>query len=167
MPINKKERIRAVWKILLPLEDKMELLKDFKVSNIVISEDFANTAPAEKKIERARKRLEHGVDTAAIVLNNDNVLIDGYCTYLAAKELGMEHITATRGYEELIEAVHGSSKRIFRWRVPPYLIGEIKPGDRCIVLTCKGAKRVRVKNVVQQQTPDIGRSVRKVIKKCV
>jgi len=27
MPINKKERIRAVWKILLPLEDKMELLK--------------------------------------------------------------------------------------------------------------------------------------------
>ena len=93
MPINKKERIRAVWKILLPLEDKMELLKDFKVSNIVISEDFANTAPAEKKIERARKRLEHGVDTAAIVLNNDNVLIDGYCTYLAAKELGMEHLS--------------------------------------------------------------------------
>lgn len=112
MPINKKERIRAVWKILLPLEDKMELLKDFKVSNIVISEDFANTAPAEKKIERARKRLEHGVDTAAIVLNNDNVLIDGYCTYLAAKELGMEHITATRGYVELIEAVHGSRHRI-------------------------------------------------------
>lgn len=31
----------------------------------------------------------------------------------------------------------------------------------------RGAKRVRVKNVVQQQTPDIGRSVRKVIKKCV
>ena len=144
----------------------MEVLKDFQIKDIIISDNFSRTVPAERKVNKARSAIEQGVDTAAIVINNDNVLIDGYCTYLAAIEFGIESITVKRGYVEMIEATHSSNSKVFKWRVPPYLIGKIKPGDRCIVITSKGAKRVQVKNIIQQQYTDSTRTVRKVIKKC-
>ena len=150
----------------MPWYKGMELLKDFRIKDIIISDDFSRTVPADRKVNKARSAIEQGVDTAAIVINNDNVLIDGYCTYLAAIELGIENITVTRGYVEMIEAMHSSSSKVFKWRVPPYLIGRIKPGDRCIVITSKGVRRVRVKNIIQQQYIDSTRTVRKVIKKC-
>ena len=143
----------------------MELLKDFCISDIVISEEFSNTIPAERKRMRALDNLKKGSSRAEIIVNDDNVLIDGYCTYLAACELDMKHIDVLRGWVEVIEAIHYLGQRPFKWNVPPELIGKIGNGDQCMVITAKGLKRVTVENVIRQQYTG-HQSDRKVRKKC-
>lgn len=143
----------------------MELLKDFCISDIVISEEFSNTIPAERKRIRALDNLKNGSSRAEIIVNDDNVLIDGYCTYLAACERDMKHIDVLRGWVEVIEAIHYPGQRPFKWKVPPKLIGKIESGDQCMVIMAKGVKRVTVENVIRQQYTE-HQSYRKVIKKC-
>lgn len=143
----------------------MELIKNFSVDNIVISAEFANTVPAERKRMRALDNLQMGSSRAEIIVNDDNVLIDGYCTYLAACELNMKQIDVFRGWVELIVGIHYPGKRGFRWRVPPDLIGKIEIGDQCMVVTSKGIKRVTVVSVMRQQYIE-QQSYKKVIKLC-
>ena len=143
----------------------MELIKNFSVDNIVISAEFANTVPAERKRMRALDSLKMGSSRAEIIVNDDNVLIDGYCTYLAACELNMKQIDVFRGWVELIVGIHYPGKRGFRGRVPPDLIGKIEIGDQCMVVTSKGIKRVTVVRVMRQQYIE-QQSYKKVIKLC-
>lgn len=132
----------------------MMQFESFPLKDIVISEDFSRTEPAAMKLDKIRKcYADHGELPAYIVINDNNVLIDGYCTYLVAKELGATSVLVRRGYVELIEASHRAGAKNFIWRVPARLMGQIKAGDKCIVRTTRGARRVRVEKVLQQQYP--------------
>lgn len=64
-----------------------------RLSDIKISKSFANTVPKEKKMEECRKvwREQHRQDRY-IVVNKDNVLVDGYIQYLVLKDAGIEDI---------------------------------------------------------------------------
>lgn len=132
----------------------MMQIESFSLKDIIISEDFSSTTPAAMKLDRVRTYYkEHEALPASIVINEENVLIDGYCTYLVAVELGAEVVPVKVGYVELIEAKHHAWQQCFIWRVPERLIGQIKAGDKCIVRTARGARRVRVERVLQQQYP--------------
>lgn len=132
----------------------MMQIESFSLKDIIISEDFSSTTPAAMKLDKVRGYVaEHDKLPAYIVINNDNVLIDGYCTYLVALELGADRVPVKRGYVELIEAKHHAGQQCFIWRVPERLLGQIKAGDKCIVRTARGARRVRVERVLQQQYP--------------
>lgn len=143
----------------------MELLKDFSIKDIKITEDFQRTQPGIRKMERAEKRfMQTGALPTNIIINAENVLIDGYITYLLALEHGIKHIDVYRGYCETVIAVHGKREKNFVWRVPLYLSGQIKPGDKVLVTTARGIRRVRVVDVKMQQYPEQGRRLRRVLR---
>lgn len=71
----------------------MMQIESFSLKDIIISEDFGSTTPAAMKLDKVRGYVaDHGELPAYIVINNDNVLIDGYCTYLVALELGADRV---------------------------------------------------------------------------
>lgn len=143
----------------------MKLLKDFQIKDIVISEDFKNTTPAERKLQRKEDYfINTGKLPEDIVINDDNVLIDGYTTYLVAVKHGILSSNVKRGYVELIEAAHSAGSRLYVWRVPVWMQGTIKKGDKCIVRTGTGVKRVCVVNVLRQQYPTQIPRLRNVIR---
>lgn len=146
----------------------MILLKNFKLKDIIISEDYKNTQPGSRKMERAELRYLLTRELPVnIVINDDGVLIDGYITYLLAVKYGVERLDVFRGYVEIVEAVHRPlSKKSYAWRVPFSLIGQIKAGDYVIVPAPAGAQRVKVVNVIRQQYPDQEIGKKTLFKKC-
>lgn len=146
----------------------MILLKNFKLKDIIISEDYKNTQPGNRKMERAELHylLTRELPTN-IVINDAGVLIDGYITYLMAVKYGVEKLDVYRGYVETVEAVHHLfSRKRYAWRVPFRLVGKIKVGDYVIVPSPAGAQRVRVVNVIRQQYPDQEIGKKSLLKKC-
>lgn len=66
-------------------------MKSIKLSDIVISSDFATSVPSEQKVQKYRKRFaETSKQSKFLVLNDDNVLVDGYIQYLILKENDIE-----------------------------------------------------------------------------
>lgn len=57
----------------------MKILNNYPLADIVISEDFKKTTPAERKLKAAAKTVQSAEDlTGQIIINDENVLIDGY-----------------------------------------------------------------------------------------
>ena len=85
----------------------MEYINNFSLKDIIISEDFRKTEPAAWKMQlRADYYESTGELPAGIIINNENVLIDGYTIYLTAAKYGLSSVPVKRGYVELIEASH-------------------------------------------------------------
>lgn len=66
-----------------------------KVSNIIIPEEFKATKPRFKKMIQKREFYrKNDRFESKIVLNKDFLLIDGYTSYIIAKENGMKYVEA-------------------------------------------------------------------------
>ena len=80
-------------------------MRTMKLSEIKISEAFANSIPNGEKLNECRNNWNqwHRQDRY-IVVNPDNVLIDGYIMYIVLKENGIEEVE-----------VKISTKRKKRW----------------------------------------------------
>ncbi len=66
-------------------------MRTMKLKDIIITEAFANTIPKKTKIDECRDYwLKTGKQDRYIVVNKDNVLIDGYIQYLVLEEFGIE-----------------------------------------------------------------------------
>lgn len=141
----KKERYKIV-----------EYISNFPLKDIVISESFKRTEPAPRKLDKIKAAcVDRGELPTNIVINDNNMLIDGYCTYLVALEQGFTDIPVYRGCIELVEAYHSSQRQqAYTWIVPAWLRGKIKAGDRCLVRTSQGVARVKVGRVIRQQEPE-------------
>ena len=64
-----------------------------KVSDIIIPEEFKATKPRFKKMIQKRKFYrKNNRFESKIVLNKDFLLIDGYTSYIIAKENGMKYV---------------------------------------------------------------------------
>lgn len=146
----------------------MKMIESFPVKDIVISEDFKHTDPAAWKIKRKVDYYEqYGELPEDIIINSENVLIDGYTTYLTARMYDLEYVPVKVGYVELIEASHQSGKKSYMWKVPPGMYGIIREGDRCIVRTGSGVRSVLVQKVLQLQYPIQKPRLRNVIRMAV
>lgn len=66
-----------------------------KINNIKIQDNFKK--PKTQKLKQRRQYYkEYKYFRSTIVLNKDNYLIDGYTTYLLAKEMNYDFITIVR-----------------------------------------------------------------------
>ena len=66
-----------------------------KVSDIIIPEEFTATKPRLKKMIQKREFYrKNNRFESKIVLSRDFLLIDGYTSYLLAKENGMKYVEA-------------------------------------------------------------------------
>ena len=67
-------------------------MKWIAVSDIIISEAFAQTQPKQSKLNRIRDYyLKYGSIDKPIVVNRNNLLLDGYVRYLVLKENNAEY----------------------------------------------------------------------------
>lgn len=66
-----------------------------KIDNIKISKKFQK--PKKEKLNKRKEYyLKHKYFRSTIVLNNENYLLDGYTTYILAKEMKFDYITILR-----------------------------------------------------------------------
>lgn len=66
-----------------------------KASDIIIPEEFKATKPRFKKMIQKREFYrKNDRFESKIVLNKDFLLIDGYTSYIIAKENGMKYVEA-------------------------------------------------------------------------
>lgn len=93
-------------------------MRRMKLSDIKISEAFANSIPSEYKMNECRNNWNQWIrQDRYIVVNPDNILIDGYIQYLVLKENNIE--------EAEIKISNRRKKRWHRknaedWNIPHY-----------------------------------------------
>lgn len=73
-----------------PLEGEI-----IKIDSIKIRKDFAKPNPKKLAIRKIYYE-KHNYFRSQIVVTKNNYLVDGYTTYLIAKEKGFNYITAVR-----------------------------------------------------------------------
>ena len=169
-------------------------MRRMKLSDIKISEAFANSVPSNKKLNECRNNWnhEHRQDRY-IVVNPDNVLIDGYIQYLVLKENNIEEAeikistrSKKRWYIKNVEdwntshyrsetttyvyGVHPNSKdtKTYMWRVPNSWINwadNIQIGDTIMCATKFGYAPVVVNKIETLDQCPIDIPVKKVCNK--
>ena len=167
-----------------------------KLSDVKVLKSFASTTPKEEKMSVCRDFWNNNYKQIKnIVVNNDNVLVDGYVQYLVLKEnsvenadvlkLGRKKVFINREHKHKREYVEPSYKRemttyIFGihpksrikeyvWRVPTSWKGwenDLLPGDRIWVNTKYGIKPIIVTKIEWSDKCPVDMKVRKVAKKC-
>lgn len=169
-------------------------MRRMKLSDIKISEAFANTIPNEEKMNECRNNwnLWHRQDRF-IVVNPDNVLIDGYIQYLVLNENNIEEAEVKisnrrkkRWYRKNVKdwnvphyrnetttyiyGVHPNSKneKEFVWRVPKSWseLGwedGLKIGDEILVTTKFGIKPVVVTKIETSDKCPVNMPVKRVV----
>lgn len=72
-----------------------------RLSKIKISDGFKAHKPSkEKMFEKIEYFMLNGKFKEKIILDKNNVLVDGYTTYLLAKQSGKKFIRAYRGGQQ-------------------------------------------------------------------
>ena len=169
-------------------------MRKMKLSDIKISSAFVETTPSEEKMEECRFnwRWYHKQDRF-IVVDHNNVLIDGYCMYLILKEhkeeyaeVKISHCRKKRWERKNVKdwvtpkyrknpttyifGVHPNSncKREFCWRVPESWNGwvdNVQIGDTIMCATKNGYAPVIVNKIEVLDKPPIDIPVKKVCRK--
>lgn len=157
-------------------------MKSIKLSEIVISSAFAESVPSEQKVQKYKSRFaKTGKQSKYLVLDNENVLVDGYIQYLILKENNVEEAkyvrcgkfcsnkkstyrTQTTTY---VYGTHPNSKctKEFVWRVPESWCGfaeNIKAGDTIYCKTKFGVSPVVVNRIEVSDLCPVDIPVRKV-----
>lgn len=142
-------------------------MRKIKLSDIKISEEFANASPSEEKMIECRYNWRmYGKQDRFIVVDHNNVLIDGYCMYLILmehKEEYAEVMISTRRKKKNIPhyinetttyvyGVHPNSNcdKEFIWRVPKsmtWFSNNVQVGDSILCQTKFGIAPVVVTKV--------------------
>lgn len=75
----------------------MELLGKINIKKIKITQEFKSCPPKGEKmwIKRAYFMINNKFEQP-VVVDKDNVLVDGYTTYLIAKEKDMKYVPVVR-----------------------------------------------------------------------
>ena len=142
---------------------------DFR--DIVISNEFLKTKPSEQKLQKCRESYKEGIMDRQIVINHNNMLIDGYVLYYVLKEAG---------YDDEIDVVyHGNLKG----SPVTYVFGKHEGDDKercwyinrsykkmkdCIghkatVQTRQGLQPITITEVKRSKTPPVEGLIRKVV----
>ena len=80
----------------------MENKQKIRLSDIMIYPCFQATPPGAHKMElKERYFIKTGLLKSDIILDSDNYLIDGYTSYLLAKDQGMEYVPFSYGKRQI------------------------------------------------------------------
>ncbi len=169
-------------------------MRRMRLSEIKISESFANTTPSEEKMNECRYNWRiYGKQDRYIVVDHNNTLIDGYIQYLILMEHKEEYaevkISNHRNkrwerkntkdwivprYKDnpttYIFGVHPNSKdeRTYTWRVPKSWNGwvdNVQIGDTILCQTKFGFSPVIVNRVETLDKPPVEMRVKKVARR--
>lgn len=135
------------------------------ITDIKISDNFLAHPPKPEKIEMKKKNSfdEVGNQICTVKLDKNNILIDGYATLLAAKELGYEKVWVKGGKNmnlssyrteptTYIYGTHPNSNcnKEFMWRIPKtyaWMTENLQIGDTVLCGTKFGISPVIVTKI--------------------
>ena len=159
-------------------------MKKIKLNEIIISNAFLESNPSEMKIEKCRNKWKkYNKQPKPLVVDEDNVLVDGYIQYLVLKELGYEEGNYLVKHESKKEKIsyrdtrttyiygkHPNSKdtKTYMWRVPKNWTNwadNIQIGDTIICSTKNGYAPVVVNKIEMLDMCPIDIRVKKVCSK--
>lgn len=154
-------------------------MKKIRMSDIIITEAFANSHPSEEKVQKYRKEFaKTGKQSKFLVINKYNVLMDGYIQYLILKENGIEEVEYIRSNRKNVEnyrnemttyiyGKHENSNcdKKFVWRVPKnWNDFNVNIGDKIFCYTKFGIAPVIVTKVERLEKCPTDLRVKKVAK---
>lgn len=169
-------------------------MRRMKLSDIRISEAFANSVPSTEKLNKCSNNWNQwNRQDRFIVVNPDNVLTDGYIMYLVLKENGIEEAEAKISNRRkkcrknaeawnvphyrnetttYVYGVHPNSNctKEFVWRVPKSWseLGwedGLSIGDEILVATKFGTKPIVVTKIELSDKCPVNMPVKRVVKR--
>lgn len=157
-------------------------MKKLKLSEIIVTDAYANTKPSEIKMNKYRDMWDcYNRQPKYITVNDNNVLIDGYIQYLLLKERGIEEAECiirhnrnrkrftyrnTRTTYVYGKHVNGGGKE-YIWRIPDTWAGfaqNIKTGDKIFCYTEYGVAPVIVTKIETLNKCPVDIHVKNVVK---
>lgn len=146
--------------------------KDIKMSDIKISEQFKSSFPSRYKLAERLAAYETGelFTKYDIVVNENNVLVDGYITYLTLLNVGYSGTVAVKVQKSnprvYVFAKHSPEGKEYVWKIPQKFGTEIKikPGDTVIARTKYGNQEATVTKVEVLDRPPISCKIRTLAK---
>ena len=161
-------------------------MKRIKLDEIIIPKLFLESKPSETKIEKYKNKWKkYNKQPKPLIVDEDNVLIDGYIQYLVLKELGYEEGNYLVRHESKKEkssyrdtlttyvyGVHPNSNctKEFVWRVPKSWseLGwedGLNIGNKILVDTKFGIKPVVVTKIEISDKCPVNIPVKRVVKR--
>ena len=132
----------------------MKYTLQIRISDIKIYPCFQETPPGAQKMEQKEQYfIKTGLFKSDIILDSDNYLIDGYTSYLLAKEQGMEYVPFSYGKRQIVRASHREGGKLYIWELPRKLIDRVHAGDRVLVPGNNNGIRVVTVAAVEDCTP--------------
>ena len=117
-------------------------------------------------MEEKRQYLnDNGALQSEIVLDEDGYLIDGFTSYLLAREWGLVDIPVRRGKRQVIQAYHRPDGKLYTWRLPEELTDQVSVGDRVAVHTQGGIRCVTVAAVERYIPQNSAKRMRMAIRR--
>lgn len=153
-----------------PLRQAVNLLKGAKrmkeIDDIKIFPCFEEHPPKTEKMEQKRAYFrETGLLQSQIILDSENNLIDGYTSYLLARENDMEYVPIRYGKRQIVRAYHREGGKLYAWELPGLLIARVSVGDKLIVPTQRGVRVVTVAAVEEYRPEEYPEPLRTVIRR--
>lgn len=151
------------------------MIKFMKISEIKITDAFKSSCPNEIKVNKCRDYWnKHQTQSKIIVVNKNNVLVDGYIQYLVLKENNVmlaevNEVACQNQFTTYIYGIHqnGNGKE-YVWKVPKFWKGwenDLLPGDSILVKTKYGIKEIIITKIEWLDECPIDKKVENVYKK--
>lgn len=142
--------------------------KDIKMSDVVIPEWFAKSHPSKYKLAKRAEAYETGelFTRYDIVVDANNVLVDGYITYLTLLNKDYDGTVVVKVRESdpqvYVFAKHSPEGKEYVWKVPRKFGTAIKlnVGDKVVTNTKYGRKDAVVTKVEVLDKPPISCKIR-------
>lgn len=143
-------------------EDEGERI--MKIDDIKIYPCFAAHSPkAEKMAQKEQYFAETGLLQSQIILDGNGYLINGFTSYLLAKEHGIQIVPVRYSKRQIVRASHKPGSKLYSWELPWILIDRVHTGDRVLVRTERGVQAVIVA-VVEEYAGNEPEPLRMVIR---
>lgn len=124
-------------------EDEGERI--MKIDDIKTYPCFAAHSPKAEKMEQKEQYFaETGLLQSQIILDGNGYLINGFTSYLLAKEHGIQIVPVRYGKRQIVKASHKPGGKLYSWELPWILIDRVHTGDRVLVRTERGVQAVTV-----------------------
>lgn len=156
----------------------MNQYKDIRLQDIIISDKFKRSKPSKHKLSERQRAYETGdlFDTHDIVINESDVLMDGYITYLTLlhneysgnirvrvkKNMGKPYTMQPTMY---VFGKHTSDGKEYVWRIPNNFREKeinIPVGSQVFANTKYGKKDVKVTRVEVLDRPPVSCRVKEL-----
>ena len=118
---------------------------DIPTESIKIFPCFAEHSPKVEKMEQKEQYFtETGLLQSQIILDGNGYLIDGFTSYLLAKEHGIQVVPVRYSKRQIVRASHKPGGKLYSWKLPWILIDRVHTGDKVLVRTERGVQAVTV-----------------------